>query len=65
MNTNYHVFYRDVFIFINRLRDLIAKYILVIITNLIQDYLRDEALTKYTAKLSEIELIVLRIVSLN
>ena len=44
MNTNRHVFYRNVFIFTNRLRNLIAKYILAIVANLTQDYLRGEAL---------------------
>ena len=44
VNTNRHVFYRNVFVFINRLRDLTTKHISAVVTALIQGYLRDEAL---------------------
>ena len=65
VNAGHHVFYRDVFVFTNRLRDLTAKHTPVVIASLTQGYLRDEALIWYTAKLSEIELIVLRTASLD
>ena len=65
VNAGRHVFYRDVFVFTNRLRDLAAKHTPVVVAGLTQGCLRGEALIWYTAELSEIELTVLRTASLD
>ena len=65
INSGRYVFYRDVFVFINRLRDLAAQRTAPVVAGLIQGCLRGEALVWQTSELSETELTILRTATLD
>ena len=65
VNSGRHIFYRDVFVFVNRLKDVAAQRTNAVVAGLVQSCLRGEALVWQTSELSETELTILRTASLE
>ena len=65
VNAGKHIYYRDIYVFVDRLKDLARQHNDVKIRNVITECLRGSTLMWYSTKLTELERDLLRDSDLN